>query len=416
MRLLCLSNGHGEDIIALRILQALQQHPDCARICPTIEVLPIVGEGHVYQKAGFPLIGSVKTMPSGGFIYMDGRQLARDIQGGLLKLTLEQIKTVRSWAQETEDSFILAVGDIVPMLFAWMSGAPFAFVGTAKSEYYLRDEKGWLPRSSWWDDRVERSTGCIFQPWERWLMRRPNCKAVFPRDHITTSILKRFNVPAFDLGNPMMDGLEWNADRVSQVSADTLTLALIPGSRPPEVYANWELILRALDGMIGQMDRPLVCLAAISAGLDLDEIHQKLSLYRWRQIDSNTYITGLGDHKITLTLMPGRFAECIQRADVAIALAGTATEQFVGLGKPAISIPGAGPQFTPAFAEAQTRLLGASVTLVESPNRVGAELRSLLGNPDRLQTIAENGHRRMGDPGAADRIADCLLQPMQRKS
>jgi len=39
-------------------------------------------------------------------------------------------------------------------------------------------------------------------------------------------------------------------------------------------------------------------------------------------------------------------------------MAGTATEQFVGLGKPAIAIPGIGPQFTAAFAEAQSRHLG----------------------------------------------------------
>ncbi|MBW4539779.1 MAG: lipid-A-disaccharide synthase-related protein [Myxacorys chilensis ATA2-1-KO14] len=411
MRLLCLSNGHGEDIIALRILQALQQHPGC----PKIEVLPIVGEGHVYQNAGFPLIGSVKAMPSGGFIYMDGRQLARDLQGGLIKLTLEQIKAVRSWAKEHKSSLILAVGDIVPMLFAWTSGAPFAFVGTAKSEYYLRDETGWLPRSSWWDDRIERSTGCIYQPWERWLMSRPQCKAVFPRDRITARTLQRFNIPAFDLGNPMMDGLETNDSLIPHPSSlipPPLTLTLVPGSRPPEVFANWELILQALNGVVGE--RPVVCLAAIAPQLDLDELHQKLLQYRWQQTDTNTYTIGLGDKKSTLVLMPGRFAECIGRADVAIALAGTATEQFVGLGKPAIAIAGAGPQFTPAFAEAQTRLLGASVTLVEQPNQVGEALRSLLNNPDRLSAIAENGRRRMGEPGAANRIAQCLIQQMQK--
>ena len=95
-------------------------------------------------------------------------------------------------------------------------------------------------------------------------------------------------------------------------------------------------------------------------------------------------------------------------------MAGTATEQFIGLGKPAIIIPGKGPQFTPAFAEAQTRLLGASVTLVEQPNQVAGALQCLLNDPDRLQTIVENGRRRMGEPGAAQRIATCLLEKMSR--
>ena len=404
MRLLCLSNGHGEDAIAVRVLQALQQEG-----FSQIEALPIVGAGHAYAKLDIPVIGTVKTMPSGGFIYMDGRQLARDIQGGLVQLTWAQIKTVQTWAR-AGDGFVLAVGDIVPLLFAWLSGAPYGFVATAKSEYYLRDEKGWLPRRSWWDDRLERSTNCIFQPWERWLMSRPRCKAVFPRDRITATILKRFDVPAFDLGNPMMDGLAWKDDATDPA---LLTIALIPGSRPPEVYDNWEVILRSLDGLLEHFRKPLQFIAAVAPGLDSEKLHQLLMSYRWKQCETNRYKIGFGEKQATLELAPNRFAECLQRSQVAIAMAGTATEQFIGLGKPAIIIPGSGPQFTPAFAEAQTRLLGASVTLVEQPNQVAGALQSLLSDPDRLQTIAENGRRRMGEPGSAQRIATCLLEKIR---
>ena len=401
MRLLCLSNGHGEDAIAVRILQALQQEG-----FSQIEALPIVGAGHAYTKLDIPVIGTVKAMPSGGFIYMDSRQLARDIQGGLVQLTWAQIKAVQTWAREG-DGFILAVGDIVPLLFAWLSGTPYAFVATAKSEYYLRDEKGWLSRKSWWDDRLERSTNCIFQPWERWLMRRPQCEGVFPRDRITANILKRFDVPAFDLGNPMMDGLTWQNDATDD---SVLTIALIPGSRPPEVYDNWEVILRSLDGLLEHFRKPLQFIAAVAPELNAEKLHQTLVSYRWKQCEMNCYQIGFGEKQATLELAPDRFAECLQRSQIAIAMAGTATEQFIGLGKPAIIIPGNGPQFTPAFAEAQTRLLGASVTLVEQPNQVAKALQSLLNDPDRLQTIVENGHRRMGEPGAAQRIATCLLE------
>ena len=404
MRLLCLSNGHGEDAIAVRILQALRQEG-----FSQIQALPIVGEGHAYTNLGIPTIATVKAMPSGGFIYMDSRQLARDIQGGLVQLTWAQIKAVQSWAKE--GGFVLAVGDIVPLLFAWLGGAPYGFVATAKSEYYLRDEKGWLLRKSWWDDRLERSTHCIFQPWERWLMRRPQCKAVFPRDRITANSLQSFDVPAFDLGNPMMDGLTWQD---GATDASRLTIALIPGSRPPEVYANWEIILQSLGELLEHFRKPLHFITAVASGLDAERLHQTLISYRWKQSEVNGYETGFGEKKATLELAPNRFAECLQRSQVAIAMAGTATEQFVGLGKPAIIIPGGGPQFTPAFAEAQTRLLGASVTLVERPNQVAEALRSLLSDPDRLQTIAENGRRRLGEPGAAQRIAAALLDQMKR--
>jgi uncharacterized protein (TIGR03492 family) len=425
MRLLCLSNGHGEDAIALRILQALQQQPNA----PLIEALPIVGKGHAYTKAGIPLIGSVKTMPSGGFIYMDGKQLARDIGGGLVQLTLAQLKAIRAWALPSiptpQPALILAVGDIVPLLFAWLSGVPYAFIGTAKSEYYLRDEAGWLPRKSWWSDRLERWTGCVYHPWERWLMSRPNCKAVFPRDSITAKVLKQYGVPAFDLGNPMMDGLEGEGEkdkglRLKDKNASvfipqplSLTIALLPGSRPPEAYANWEMILLAVNGLIAKMNRPLELLAAIAPGLDLEKLHQTVLDFRWQQDSENFYSVGLGEKRATLTLSQTQFAEFLYQADVAIAMAGTATEQFVGLGKPVVTLPGKGPQFTPVFAEAQTRLLGPSVTLVTEPAQVVTAIQSLLSNPDRLQLIAENGPRRMGESGSADRIAQCLGQVIE---
>jgi uncharacterized protein (TIGR03492 family) len=423
MRLLCLSNGHGEDAIARRILEQLRQLPHP----PRIEVLPIVGEGHAYNQAGFSLISAVKAMPSGGFIHMDKRQLARDLQGGLVKLTLGQIKAVRQWAKPVEaptanPGFILAVGDIVPMLFAWISGLPFAFVGTAKSEYYLRDEGGELARPRWWDDRLLLATGCVYYPWEQWFMRRPNCRAVFPRDAMTTQVLQARGIRAFDLGNPMMDGLEAAVAPASGALPGPdrpLCIALIPGSRPPEAYANWALILSAVQALLRDRQSPLELLAAVAPGLDRSELTRALRT-AWTAVDDHRFTCGAA----TLTLMPDRFAECVRRSDLAIALAGTATEQFVGSGKPALIMPGAGPQFTPAFAEAQTRLLGPSVILVESPDRVPAALQALLGDAndsaffggdatrmaaaDRLEAIRRNGQHRLGPPGAAQRIAQKL--------
>lgn len=86
----------------------------------------------------------------------------------------------------------------------------------------------------------------------------------------------------------------------------------------------------------------------------------------------------------------------------------------MGLGKPAIAIPGKGPQFTPAFAEAQTRLLGPSLILVEHPDKVASVVQQLFRDPDWLQLIGENGRQRMGKPGAADRIANCLMEQFER--
>lgn len=407
MRFLCLSNGHGEDAIALRIVQALREHP----ATPEIAALPMVGTGQAYVNQAVPIVGPTKQMPSGGFVYMDQRQLWRDVKGGLLGLTVAQFQTVQAWAKA--GGAILAVGDIVPLLFAWASGAPYAFVGTAKSEYYLRDEAGWLPRRSWFE-QMESWSGSVYLPWERWLMSRKRCKAVFPRDMLTSQVLKRWSIPVFDLGNPMMDGLEPRGREfdVYESSGDVppLTIALLPGSRSPEAEANWDTILKAVqDAVLTFRHRPLLFLGAIAPNLDLAPFRSKLQSMSWlpRTTDEEPLFT---HRHATLVLTQTGFADCLHRADFAIAMAGTATEQFVGMGKPVITIPGQGPQFTPAFAEAQTRLLGSSICLVTDPAQAAKAIENLLQNPDALQLMAENGHRRMGSPGAAHRIADVLVQ------
>lgn len=417
--LLILSNGHGEDAIALRIVKQIQQQS-------TVEIvaLPIVGEGRLYRELNIPLIGAVQVLPSGGFLYMDGKQLMRDVNGGLLQLTLSQIKAVRSWTRSPGGGkkMILAVGDLVPLLFAWLSGADYAFVGTAKSEYYVRDEAGVLPRKSrraWW----ENFSGSIYHPWERWLMSRPRCKAVFPRDTLTTEILQKWSIPTFDLGNPMMDNLEpviaprfYAANAQQQETARPLVITLIPGSRPPEAYENWTLILMAVGSLLVNFrDRSLVFLGAIAPGLDCNTIQQILESQGW--IPCGADDVSLGDPKTltfkqkgaALTITQTAFNDCLHQADLAIAMAGTATEQFVGLGKPAVAIVGQGQQFNPLFAEAQSRHLGISVILIDKPNQAAKALESLLQDPDRLQLIAENGVRRMGKPGAAKRIAESVL-------
>jgi len=422
MQLLCLSNGHGEDVIAVRICQELQHHP----AAPELAALPLVGEGRAYSQLAIPILGPVQTMPSGGFIYMEGRQLLRDLRGGLLQLSWTQFKAVRRWSKK--GGVILAVGDIVPLLFAWLSGAPYVFVGTAKSEYYLRDEAGWLPNGSRW----EGWSGSVYLPWERWLMGNRRCKAVFPRDKLTTQTLQQWSIAAFDMGNPMMDGIYpenpapifYEPDAELKEMQRSLVITLLPGSRAPEAYGNWELIVQAAAGLVDAFpERSLLFLGAIAGALSLDPLRQTLETQGWRQQPPESTVSNLQlndptaltftKKNATLILTQDDYNLCLLKGDCCIAMAGTATEQFVGLGKPAIAIPGKGPQFTPAFAEAQTRLLGPSLVLVEQPDRVAGVVRQLLHDPDRLQLIAENGSRRMGQPGAAGRIANCLMEQLE---
>lgn len=415
MKLLVLSNGHGEDLIAIRIIERLLQD------IPELEItaLPIVGQGHAYRQLNIPLAGRVQQMPSGGFIYQGGNPLWEDLRGGLIPLTLEQISLVRHWGQT--GGKILAVGDIVPLLYAWWSKADYAFVGTAKSEYYLRDEFGWLPQTSW----LERKSASVYLPWERWLMSRDRAQAVFPRDSLTTEILQQRGILAYDLGNPMMDDL---TTKSKPRQTDELAVLLLPGSRMPEAINNWQQILMGVWSVIKTLSQvQLNFKAAIAPALDLKSFTISAVTQGWQVTSRGEKTVVLTQNKstltksgealssygrVSLTLTQEHNRECFKQADVAIAMAGTATEQFVGLGKPVITFPGKGPQFTYKFAEAQARLLGCAILLVENPSHVGKAIARVIDDEPLLKQIIFNGKRRMGEAGAAKRIAACLQKTL----
>ena len=401
MKLLVLSNGHGEDVIAIRIIERLLEDSELK-----ITALPIVGQGYAYQKLDIPIVGRVQQMPSGGFIYKGGAPLWQDLKGGLISLTSEQIKLVRQWGKN--GGKILAVGDIVPLLYAWISKADYAFVGTAKSEYYLRDEFSWLPQTSW----LEKKFNSVYLPWERWLMKRARCRAVFPRDSLTTKVLCEYKIPAYDLGNPMMDGLT-NKNKPTPYKLDVL---LLPGSRMPEAIRNWQQILTGVWSVIKALpQKKLNFNAAIAPAIDLKPFTINAVTQGWHITFRQEQTVVLVQNHRTLTLSKEYNQKFFQEADVALSMAGTATEQFVGLGKPVVIFPGEGPQFTPAFAEAQSRLLGCSILMVENSCQAGGAIAKIIDDEEQLNAIAANGQRRMGESGAAKRITACLYQTLLAK-
>ncbi|BAQ62579.1 lipid A disaccharide synthetase related enzyme [Geminocystis sp. NIES-3708] len=406
MNLLIISNGHGEDLIAIKIINQLRQiNPQISITC-----LPMVGEGYAYVRENISFIAPVKKMPSGGFIYMDNKQLWRDINNGLISLTLTQFKAVKLWAKN--DGYILAVGDILPLLCAWLSGAKYSFIGTAKSEYYLRNEDAWLENIS----KIDRYFGSIYYPWERWLMKNNRCFGVFPRDSITAQSLQEDNICAYDLGNPMMDDLTISS--LPSDNEDSLKILLLPGSRLPEALDNWQLILQAVESIIDSKYHDLTFVAAITPSLSLSKFTELLSPRQWQENPLKSVNTPINDSQIMvftkkgvkLILSQNAYDQCLNYCDMSIAMAGTATEQFVGLGKPVIAFPGNGPQYNQKFAENQARLLGISLQLVNHPQEAGKKIQDLLSTPDLLHSIATNGKKRLGETGAAKRIAEFIIK------
>ena len=407
MKILVISNGHGEDTIAISIIKELITYS----IVSEVVALPLVGEGYAFKNNQIPIIGKVSNMPSGGFNQKIS-ELLRDVNKGLINLTYQQYKVIYQWGKE--DGIILAVGDILPLFFAWLSNTNFAFIGVAKSEYYVRDESGWLSSTS----MIDRFFKSVYYPWERWLMRSNKCKGIFVRDTLTAASLCKLKVFAHALGNPMMNDFSKLTTVCFDTHLDQITILLLPGSRTPETWRNWNLILQSIQTILKTFPKKsFLFLSAIAPSLKFTPFQKELIDDNWKnQTLDQDYIKlkdsqALQFQKKNATLILTQFAyeECLQSSHLGIAMAGTATEQFVGLGKPVISFPGEGPQFTQYFAESQTRLLGHSVILVKKPNNSSEVLKILLSDKKLINSISKNGKKRMGKSGASKRIAKYLV-------
>ena len=405
-RLLVLSNGHGEDLIALRILESLhQKRPSLA-----LAVLPLVGLGQAFaaaEAAGWlQRLAPGRQLPSGGFSNQSLRGLLADLLAGLPLLSWRQWLLVRAWGRGGDP--ILAVGDVLPLLLAWAGGGPYGFIGTPKSDFTWASP----PPPGWGDsplaDGYHRAKGSEWDPWEWALMGARRCRLVAVRDRLTAIGLRRHRVAACAPGNPMMDG--FTSEPLPAWLQDRPRLLLLAGSRMPEALHNLRRLLAALPEaattpalslLLATGSRPNPAeLAPLlqAAGFEaMPAGEQRLldlgAAAGWRRDDQELWIG------------PGRFASWAAWGELGLATAGTATEQLVGLGIGALSLPGAGPQFKPGFARRQSRLLGGAVQPCHSPAELRQRLLALLADPEQRQRLGRSGRRRMGPSGGSERLA-----------
>jgi uncharacterized protein (TIGR03492 family) len=407
--LLVLSNGHGEDLIAMRVLDAL------GRRRPQLQtaVLPLVGQGGAYaaaESAGrLRRVGPQLLLPSGGFSNQSLRGLLADLRAGLPLLSWRQWQLVRAWGRSGRP--VLAVGDLLPLLLAWAGGGPYGFIGTPKSDYTWASPPplGW--GASPVADGYHRLKGSEWDPWEWALMAHRRCRLVAVRDALTARGLRRHGVAALAPGNPMMDGLD-SAPLPARLRARR-RLLLLAGSRMPEALRNAERLLSALNQL--EAGPPVTVLLATGREPSPDQLapllqHQGFGLHRadpgptgpepdaapaaiWRR------------GTIELWIGPGRFAAWAGWAEVGLANAGTATEQLTGLGIPALSLPGAGPQFKAGFARRQSRLLGGAVVPCRDASQLAERLQVLLASPELRRQLGRQGQRHMGPAGGSAALA-----------
>ncbi len=389
MQLLLLSNGHGEDLSGARLGQALQQQG------AEVRAVPLVGDGAPYRQAELPIAGRTQSFSTGGLGYASftGR-LKEILQGQVLYLLKRSWRLLRE-ARQADG--IVVVGDVIPVILAWLSGKPVITYLVAYSSHY---------------------EGRLRLPWPCGpCLASKRFAAVFSRDALSASDLsEQLRRPVEFLGNPFMDGLV--ALDASERSGRVL---LLPGSRLPEARQNLERMLALLEELPAGL-RKHDFQAALVRELPAAAV-EALALSRgWSLSSSTSRSLWLKRQGLVLQCCWGQFTTLLPAAQVVVSMAGTASEQAAGLGKPVLQLAGHGPQFTVGFAEAQRRLLGPAVHCakgdVDDPNTLieSAELlEQLLELPEAtLEQLREQGDQRLGQAGGTQRMARAILERLQQ--
>ena len=382
-RILLLSNGHGEDLSGALLGRELQQQGH------SVQALPLVGLGSAYQKAGVPLLGRSHEFSTGGIGYTSLRgRLTELLQGQVLYLLRRLMRLLR---HRRRFDLILVVGDVIPVIAAWLSHRPVATYLVAYSSHY---------------------EGTLRLPWPcAALLKSRRFKAVYSRDQRTAEDLSRqLQRPVTFLGNPFMDSVLTAAP---QSSASGPSIGLLPGSRRPELEHNLELLLRLIV-LLPTTPRCNVDLALV-ASLDDDSLQRLSERCGWRLHNGVLQRDGVP----AINVRRGAFSAVLQHSNLVIGMAGTAIEQAVGLARPVLQVPGQGPQFTAAFAEAQRRLLGPTVFCApgETGSREALEATAELAmalldrsgrDPGLRQQCQIEAERRLGEAGGGLRMAAAI--------
>ncbi len=383
-RVLFISNGHGEDLNACEVLKALRhKYPQVETIA-----LPLVGDGNAYRRAGVEIATPTKSLPSGGFGYMSLRKQIADFQSGLISLTWQQIKAAKSCGQTCD--FVFATGDVLPAIFAYLTGLPYGLFLVSSSGFY---ENRFIPR------------------WELALiMRSPRCRQILTRDAYSAKLLQQGGYQnASFAGYPIMDVLEPTGKHLHLIP-NVPTIALLSGSRLPEAAENLALQLRLCVAIAQEFAPNSVQFRAALVPSLMPQLPELATKSGWEYTDGKLYQR---DSDISVICFSDAFPDILQQCDLAIGMAGTAVEQAVGLGKPVVQIMGNGPQFSYRFAEAQERLLGLSVQTIGKKSATPEILREAarcvkrtLGDRDYLERCKQNGLERVGSKGGSEGLAD----------
>jgi uncharacterized protein (TIGR03492 family) len=403
---LLLSNGHGEDLSGAKIAEALMARGIA------VAALPLVGHGRPYRQVGVPVLGRTRECSTGGLGYTSLAGQLREIREGQWTYLLGRLL----WLARHRKRFgrVVGVGDLLAVVGAWLGGPGAAVYLVAYSSHY---------------------EGRLRLPWPCGaLLRSRRIVQIWSRDALTAHQLSaQLGKPVVFAGNPFLDGVIDAAHPSAQPQAKATpqgqSLALLPGSRMPEALHNLALMLQVVSRLPIALHegQPLRIQAALVSSLTAEAIEAMAAPLGW-QLDPSRSLLRRGPWQVELGW--GQFAAILNRAELVLASAGTASEQAVGLGKPVLQLCGRGPQFTATFAEAQRRLLGPGVScakgkpgstaVLQATADLAAQHLAALADPAAgpawRRQLAALGAERIGAPGGSAQIATAIMERIPAKS
>ena len=392
-KLLFISNGHGEDNHSSHIIRSLRE------LAPELDIAaaPIVGQGYAYRNINVPIVSPTLTLPSGGFTYTNRLRLLNDIRAGLLTSTWRQIQAVRRYAPDCD--LVFATGDVVGQCFAYISGRPFISFTSPLSAMY----EGTLKLDIVLDA----------------VLKSPRCLALFSRDAYTAKDYQRQGFTKAQFGGiPSLDRLKPKGKDL-QIDLARPMMALLPGSRTLEAMRNFKLLLELVIE-IAQLNPQVQFCAALVPDV-MSALDATVKEAGWSHHQGILTYPAQGESVVTVRCFSDAFSDIVCRTNLVLGMAGLAVDQAMAIGKPILQIPGQGPQFTYAFAEAQERLLGLSVKTIGTEPATPDILKeaaqyavATIQNEEYLNACIANGQERFGPFGASYRIAKVVLDTLEK--
>jgi len=320
------------------------------------------------RKPGISALPLVEgDLPSRGFIGLNPVTLVKDLKAGLIKNASNHIKKLKELSETA--TFMVCVGDIYPVVLAsWFTNKPVIHLATAISARFRK-----------------------YNILEINLFKK-HCRVVFTRDSETADYLNNNGVNAKFLGNIMMDDPNLEEEESSlNINGDKKVIGLIPSSRQ-DAYENIEK-LAGIAKLISEVE-DIEFVLSTSPNIDPGKIKEKIA-------------------GSSIKLVQGSFGSLLRKSDLILGMTGTGNEQAVGLGTPVVLIEH-GTAASKARIEQYQKLLGKSVVAPKgSDKEIAMEVLALLKNSEKLKEMSAEGKKLMGEPGAAKRIAESIIEVVQ---